>query len=192
MSRAIGHWPESRGATGQQRGMSDQGPRCLGPLVDHAGPRIRVESCGTAGGPLEPVGPGPIHRGHMVDPAGDWTGERFTRESWSNPLALGHGPDWPGSAGRPRGLSDQSVSPPGQLVDPTGTRTRARVPWDIWLTPRDFRPGSESPGRAGRPREVSGMGPRCPGELVNTAGHRTGAHFARESCLKPRALGHGP
>ena len=191
-SRAIGHSPESRRVTGQQCGMSVQGPRCLGPLGDHAGPRTRFESCGTASGPLEPLVPGPNNRGHLVDIAGNQKGERLTRESWSNPRALEHGPDRPGRDARPRGHSDPSASPPGQLVDPIGTRTRAQFARDIWSTPWDFRPGLESPGRADRPREVSSLGLRCVGELLNTTGQRTGAHFARESCLKPRALGHGP
>ena len=162
-SWAIGHWPKSRVATGQQRGMSDQGPRCLGQLVDHAGLRTQVEWCGTAGRPHEPLGTGPSHPGHLLDTTGPRTRARFMWGSWSNQRALGPGPESPWTAGRRCGHSDWRVCLPRQLVDTEGLWTRASVTRESWSKPRALGPGHESHGTAGRPHRPSDPGPSLTG-----------------------------
>ncbi|RKM63586.1 hypothetical protein C0215_19805, partial [Clostridioides difficile] len=103
-------------------------------------------------------GPEPSRAGEFVDTAGPRAPARVAQYRWSNPRALGPGPESPGTAGRPRGPSDTSVSPLGQLFD-----TRA------------LRHGLESPGTAGQHRGILDTGPSRQGLLVDPAGHQNRA-----------------
>jgi len=93
-----------------------------------------------------------------VATAGPRAPARVAQYRWSNPRALGPGPESPGTAGRPRGPSDSRVSPLAQLFD-----TQA------------LRHGLESPGTAGQHRGISDTGPRRQGLLVDPAGHQNRA-----------------
>ena len=96
------------------------------------------------------------------------------QEWWSTPWALGHGPESPGTAGRPRGPSGSGPIHPGQLVDPVGPQTRSHVPREFWSNPRDLGPEPK---------------------LSRTAGLSTSlrilARVAWDSCMNPRAHGNG-
>ena len=162
------------------------------------------ELTGTSGLPRRPLGTGASRPGGLFDPSG-----HQTRESWSNLWALGTGPEWPGTADRPRGPPDQfrespgtaclprrpsdlGLSPPRQLVDTSGPRTRARVPRESLLTLQTLRTGLESPGTAGRHHGPSGSGPSLPRELFDPVGLWTQARFARKSLSNKWALGPRP
>ena len=142
--------------------------------------------------------------GQLVDHADPRTQARDTRESCSNPLALGQGPGSPGTAGRDRMPSELGASPPAQLVKPTGlgperellgragrprgNQTQARVARECWSTPQALEPGPTSPGTYGRAPGTTGMGPRLPGQLVESAGHWSRAQVAQECGSTLRAL----
>ena len=81
----------------------------------------------------------------LVDTVVLQTRARVTRDIWWTALDIGHGPESPGTAGRPRRPSDLDPIPLGQLVKTKGPGTEAQVAGDIWLTPG-----------------ASGMVPRCP------------------------------
>ena len=131
----LGHWPESLRTPVRQHGTSYQGWSRPGQLVDH--------------GPSDPDW---RHLGQLFDPAGPQTWARVTQESWSTPLALGHGHELPGGTGRHRGPSDSSASRLGYLVDSMGPQTFSRVP-----------------GTAGRPHKSSDTSASGPGLLIDPA-----------------------
>ena len=87
----------------------------------------------------------------MFNTVGPRTCARVSRENWSTPRGLVHGPESPGTAGQNRGPSDTSVSRPGQLVDPGGPWTRARGARGICLTLQDLELVPESLETAGPP-----------------------------------------
>ena len=146
--------------------------------------------------------------GQLFDPAGTRNWARVTRDSWSTPQALGPRPESCGAAGRPGGPLDPRPSHPGSLLKPVGPRTWDRVARESWLNPQAVGPGHETFGTADRTHGTSGTGPSRPGPQVELKGLRTRARVildfwstpgaltqardARESCLTPRALGHGP
>ena len=104
-------------------------------------------------------------------------------------MALGHLPELPRTAGRPRGPSHPIASLPGVLVVPAGPRSLARVARDIWCTPRSLRARRKSSGTAGQPRGPSYPRPSHPVELIDPTDSRTLARVAREIWSTPRALG---
>ena len=157
-------------------------------------------SPGTAARAHRTSGTGPRHRdswpnsrafgakrglpGELVDTVGPRTRARPSRDSWSSPQDLRHGPECPRTAGRAR-----------------RTSSTARVTWDSWSTPRALRPLSEWPGKSGRRgrhwnpglgRPGHRTGPRFPGQLVDSAAPRIQSRVARECWSTPRALGHWP
>ena len=130
--RVFGPGPEFPGATGRHRWPSDQCPSHPVDLVDHA----------------RPSDPGQSRPGQLVDPRVPRTQQRDTRDSCSTPRTLGHGPESPGTAGRPQGPSDTTARHSGQLVNTTGPKTQAPVTRDSWSTQRALGPGPKSPGGA--------------------------------------------
>ena len=93
-------------------------------------------------------------------------------------MALGHLPELPRTAGRPRGPSHPIASLPGVLVVPAGPRSLARVARDIWCTPRSLRARRKSSGTAGQTRGPSEPRPSRPGEMVDSAGPQIQARVA--------------
>ena len=92
--------------------------------------------------------------------------------------ALGHGPKYPGTAGRPQGPSETSPSclgiagPPlrpldqgqshqGHLVDPKAPRTRTRVALESWSTPGGLDQARVARSRSSTPQH-HGHGPESP------------------------------
>ena len=167
--RVLGLEHESPGTAGRPRGPLDQGPSRPGQLDDPAYLRIKCEWPGNVGrlrGTSDRSRPG-----HLVDtavpqerpesceiaggPRGPWTRAGVTRDSWSTPQALGHGPESRGTAGQARRPSDPSPSHLALLV-----------------TPWAFGPGPQSPRRAGRPHGPSDTGSSSAGQLFEPAGHR--------------------
>ena len=156
-SRALGHEPELSGNAGRPRGPSNPSAR---KDVRQRGPSGTV----------------PSNPGQLIGPAGHRTRAQIAWESWSTPRALGHGPKWPGTAGRRHGPWDIGRKGPGYLVDPARPRAQldhntspqfwGRVTRDAKSTPWYDRPGPESPWKAGRPRGTSGTGPSPPAQLV--------------------------
>ena len=112
---------------------------------------------------------GPKSPSKWVDTAGIRTLARVSRDSWSNPRALGPRTEWPVTAGRPRGPSDPRTSRPGHLVDHACPRTQARVARDSWSTTRALGSWPEAAGRAGRHRGPSDPGPSRLEQLVDPA-----------------------
>ena len=108
----------------------------------------------------------------LVEPAVPWTQARVARESWSNPLALRAGPEWPRRSG-----------------GPAGPRARPRVAFGTWSTPPSLRTGPESPKTSGRTRGPWNPSASHPGLLFDPSGTRTEARVARESWSSPGALG---
>ena len=90
-------------------------------------------------------------------------------------LALGHKPEWPGTAGPQQGPSDPGPRQPGELVDTEGLRTPAPAAWNSWSTLRTLGRKREWSGTAGPPFRPLEPGQSRPGYLVD-----------------PRGLGHGP
>ena len=130
--RVFGPGPEFPGSTGRHRWPSDQCPSHPVDLVD----------------PARPSDPGQSRPGHLLDPRGPRTQQRDTRDSWSTPRTLRHGPESLGTAGRPQGPSDTTARHSGQLVNTTGPKTQAPVTRDSWSTQRALGPGPKSPGGA--------------------------------------------
>ena len=85
----------------------------------------------------------------LVDTVVLQTRARVTRDTWWTPLDIGHGPESPGTAGRPRRPSDLDPIPLGQLVKTKGPGTKAQVAREGWLTPQALGAGPESPGTSG-------------------------------------------
>ena len=167
------------------------GPECDGP--------------GRAGRTRGPSDTGPSRQGLLVDPACPCTWTGFAQDGLSTPQALGHGPESPRradrprgetvgpqpgpvspeKAGKPRGKSETSAILPEQLVETVGPQTRARFPGESWSTLRDLGPRPESPGTAGPHRGPSDSTASRPGQLVNTEGLRTRAPVARDKWSTP-------
>ena len=137
------------------------------------------ESPGTASrrGPSDTITRRP---GEMVDP-----GPQTKRET-------------PGTAGRPRGHSDQVPSCAGQLFKHACHRTRARFARDSWSTPWDIGHRRLSPWTAGRTRGPSDPSARRPRKVFDTARRRHSAESPRRddqhrrpSCHLPAGCGWG-
>ena len=143
----------------------------------------------------------------MINTVGPRTWARVSRENWSTPRGLVHGPESPGTASRNRGPSDMSVSRPGELVDPAGPGTHSRAAKELvetavpptqagvdlhcWSTPSNLGHGPEWSGRARRFRGPSGTSASSPGHLVDPAGPCTQDRVTRDSWSTLRALAHG-
>ena len=139
--------------------------------------------------------------GHFVDTAAPPTRARGTRHTWANQRAFGHGPESPGTAGRPRDLGPEPESPGrvGRHRGPSGTGLIRRGPLVAPGALEHLRespgtavpqPGpraqSKSPRRAGEHHGPSGSGLRCPGRLVDTARPLTRSHVSQDSWSTPR------
>ena len=136
-------------------------------------------------------------QGQLVDPVGLQTRARDARENWWTLLALGHGPDSPGTACRHHGPSvpalvarnswstprpsDPDPTRPGERFDPAGPRSRAGVARNIWFTLRGLGHGPDSPGTPARTRGTSDLNSSHLGELVDTTGPRPRARVPRDS-----------
>ena len=132
--------------------------------------------------------------GQLVAPAGPRALARVTQDSWSNPRALGHERDSPGSAGQPRGPSDPGSSAldsrttpralgPGPWSPGTAGRTSLVRTWprdaqECLSTKRALGHGAESPGTA-----VRHPGPRARSESPGRAGRLNGPLFLGPSPL---------
>ena len=189
--RYIRPGPELPGRAGRPRGTSGTAPSHPGQLVD----------CGTSDPGLSRPGPlvdtgdlGPMRKTSAAhsDTTGPWTRARVARYSWSIPRALRHGPESPGTVGRPSGHSVPGWSRPGHLDNPTGTRTRTRVARESWSTPRALGHRPESPRTAGRHRRPLDTGLSDPGQLVVTACPRIQARVTQDSWSTLRGLRYTP
>ena len=109
-----------------------------------------------------------------------------------NLLALGLGPDSPGTACRNHGPLDPDMVVWDSRLTPVHLQSWATVDWDSWSTPCALGRMGEWPGTAGRHRGPSDPGPSHPGELVDTTGPRTQLQVAQESCSNQQVLGSGP
>ena len=183
-----------------------------GHLVEPTCPLTQARVPGTAGRTRGPSDTGPSRQGLLVDPACPCTWTGFAQDGLSTPQALGHGPESPRradrprgetvgpqpgpvspeKAGKPRGKSETSAILPEQLVETVGPQTRARFPGESWSTLRDLGPRPESPGTAGPHRGPSDSTASRPGQLVNTEGLRTRAPVARDKWSTPWVPGPGP
>ena len=85
----------------------------------------------------------------LVDTVVLQTRARVTRDIWWPALDIGHGPESPGTAGRPLRPTDMVSSPLGQLLETKGSRTKMQVAREGWLTPQALGAGPESPGTSG-------------------------------------------
>ena len=85
----------------------------------------------------------------LVDTVVLQTRARVTRDIWWAALDIGHGPESPGTAGRPLRPSDLDLIPLGQLVKTKGPGTKAQVAREGWLTPQALGARPESPGTSG-------------------------------------------
>ena len=137
--------------------------------------------------------------GQMVDPVGTRSQARVTRDSWSTPRDIEHGPEAPGTAGRPRVLGpgpespgtagqprgpwDSTASRARQLVDPAGFQTRTRGPRNYWSTPRGLGDSPQLPRRDGLPHGPTDTGPSRPGRLFDNAVRLTRVGVARDNWL---------
>ena len=182
--RALGQKRESPGRVGRHRVPSVQGrvpwDSCSTP-PHLARSRVSRDACRNRGplgmGLIRPKGRstprtlrlGPKSPSKWVDTAGIRTLARVSRDSWSNPRALGPRTEWPVTAGRPRGPSDPRTSRPGHLVDHACPRTQARVARDSWSTTRALGSWPEAAGRAGGHRGPSDPGPSRLEQLVDPA-----------------------
>lgn len=134
--------------------------------METAGPRTQVRVPQDTGRHQGLSDPGPSRPGQLVEHAGLWTRAQNVRDIWWNPRAIGPGPKWRGTVGRPCWPLDLGPSHAGQLLNPMGIRARVRVAQDtwstvgpqtrtrvapeIWSTPRALGQGPESLGTAGR------------------------------------------
>ena len=90
-------------------------------------------------------------------------------------LALGHKPEWPGTAGPQQGPSDPGPRQPGELVDTKGLRTRP-----------------QPPGTAGRPCAPLDASVSGPGQLVHPSGPWSRARVGRDIWLTHGSSGTAP
>ena len=174
---------------GQPRGHSHPSVSHHGHLVEPTGPGTRAHVAQRAGCHRGPSGKARVsrtpvrHRGPS-DQGRSRPGQLIPQ--WD----IGHRPELPGIAGRPRdfrpepescGRVDQHRGPsstrpsrPIQVVDSAGPRTWARVPRDRWSIA----------GSVGQKCESSGTAVRHPGP-------RAWSRAARDSWSTPRDFGHG-
>ena len=68
----------------------------------------------------------------LVDTVVLQTRARVTRDIWWTVLDIGHGPESPGTAGRPLRPTDMDPSPLGQLLKTKGSRTKMQVAREGW------------------------------------------------------------
>ena len=203
--------PKSPGTAGRHCGPSDTGPSRPGQKVHPVSPRTLAQVTWDSWWNHSPLDPGVSHSGQLVDTVGTQTWARVARdhllkplalgpgpntwESWSNPPALGTGPESPRAAGHTRepsdpspghldrwsncGPSDLVPGHKGQLLKRNGPWARAQVTWDSWSTPQPLGPGPESQRAAGQHR----------GPSDTDLGHPTGSQPRRPSEMSPSRPG---
>ena len=98
----------------------------------------------------------------LVDTVVLQTRARVTRDIWWTALDMGHGPESPGTAGRPLRPSDLDPIPLRELVKTKGPGTKAQVARDDWLTPAGAWSRAAVAGDIWLAPGASGMVPRCP------------------------------
>ena len=145
--------PESPEAACPHRWPSDPSNNHPGQLVDIAGYLTGRGSPGRSGRPCGPMELSASHPGLLVNTVDPRTRARVARESWFTLWAIGPGPESPGRACSPHGLSEP-----------------ARVTRDSWSTRRALGPEHVSTGRVGPPRGLSDPSPSCLGQLVDPVG----------------------
>ena len=118
---------------------------------------------------------------------GHQTLARFTRECWSKPRALGHGPEWPGTAGRHRGPSHKRQSP-GTAGRPHGPSDPSAIHPGELVEPRALGHRPELPGTEGRHLGPSDQDPSCVGQQADHARSRAWARVTQEGWSTPQAL----
>ena len=187
--RALGHVPESPGQMvdtaappAHARFSRDcwstlwalgRGPRSHGTAGRPHGPER--ESTRTTGRPCGTSATGLSRPGQLADTEGTQPRDHVACNSWSNLQALGHVPEFPGTAGQRRGPSDPGLSRPGELSNS-----------------RAFEPEPESPGRGGRHRGPSDQIVRRTGELVEPVGAPNQARVSQGAGRHRRPTDPGP
>ena len=147
--RGLGHGPESPLGPGRPRRPSEPGPSRQRHRVELAGPGTRARVARDGWSTLGHLDTIASRQGMLVDTVVLQTRARVTRDIWWTALDMGHGPESPGTAGRPLRPSDLDPIPLGQLVKTKGPGTKAQVAREGWLTPQALGAGPESPGTSG-------------------------------------------